>query len=125
MSTLIESINLGSVTLDIYDSGINHRFSDGVELWAEPQDTDQYRVTALDLGYGRDTLRQCIDHEIGHQLVGLLMGLGRSPTLWAVAHGQRYDYWRQEEAIVFALQRWCTASDTPMLDLAYSHMKGF
>lgn len=86
-------------------------FEDGSRVPAKPHDTDAYRATAADHGYGTDTWAMCLDHEIGHTICAQRNGLPYSPTLWAVAHGQPKHTsipgeMYAEEEMVLAWQRW-------------------
>lgn len=82
-------------------------FPDGTRVPASPEDTDAYRATARRLGYGDDTWRQCLEHEVLHTLVAeRVLFHAYSPTLWRVAHGEtRAAPVNLEEPIVFAAQR--------------------
>jgi hypothetical protein len=87
-------------------------FPDGTRVPAAPQDTDQYRATAAALGYGDDIWRLCREHEIAHTTLMQSLGLRYSPTLWAVAHGERGKIpnspgeMAAEEKLVLAYQEW-------------------
>lgn len=65
---------------------IRTTFSDGTNVPASPQDTDGYRKTARECGYGGDDpcWDLCRDHELAHTH---LAGREVSLTLWLVAHG--------------------------------------
>lgn len=87
-------------------------FPDGTKVPAAPQDTDDYRATAFRLGYGTDTWAMCREHELAHTELAELLGLPYSPTLWAVAHGEKRAIigapgeMQAEEDLVLAYQRW-------------------
>jgi hypothetical protein len=87
-------------------------FADGTRVPAAPQETDEYRATALALGYGGDVWRMCREHEIAHTTLMQSLGLMYSPTLWAVAHGNPKAIpgspgeMSAEENLVLAYQRW-------------------
>ena len=59
----------------------------GARIVAAVENTDAYRVTALRLGYGSDTLRMMREHEAGHAWLAHVIGLPESPTLRNVADG--------------------------------------
>jgi hypothetical protein len=79
-----------------------------------PQEGDEYRLHAEDLGYtGEDAAAQMSrEHELLHTfLADRLRDGGASPTLWAVAHGQTGEtapVWEQEEeeGLVLAFQQY-------------------
>jgi hypothetical protein len=87
------------------------RFADGSTLFAAPQDDDDYRDTARDLGYGDDTWSMTKDHELAHSwLASTLGGLPRSPTLWSAANPGKPGVLNrreqgEEETRVMAFQR--------------------
>jgi hypothetical protein len=87
-------------------------FADGTRVPAAPQETDEYRATALALGYGDDVWRMCREHEIAHTTLMQSLGLMYSPTLWAVAHGAHGTIPNSpgemgaEEELVLAYQKW-------------------
>jgi hypothetical protein len=88
-------------------------FRDGTRVTAVPENDDNYRRHAAELGYtGEDSVaRMSREHEILHTfLADRLRSGGASPTLWAVAHGQTGEVapvWEQEEeeGLVLAFQR--------------------
>ncbi|GAC1495954.1 MAG: hypothetical protein NVS1B6_00600 [Steroidobacteraceae bacterium] len=63
-------------------------FPDGATVPAAPQDTDEYRATAEDLGYGADTMRLCLEHEVLHTAIAELRGESFSQVLRDVADGK-------------------------------------
>jgi hypothetical protein len=66
-------------------------FRDGTRVTAVPQEGEEYRLHAQDLGYiGEDAAaRMSREHELLHTFLACrLRDGGASPTLWAVAHGQ-------------------------------------
>jgi hypothetical protein len=94
------------------DHYLETQFPDGTRVPAAPQDTDQYRATAMALGYGENTWRLCREHEIAHTTLMQALGLMYSPTLWAVAHGAHGQIpgspgeMAAEEKLVLAYQEW-------------------
>jgi hypothetical protein len=89
-------------------------FRDGTRVTAVPQEGEEYRLHAQDLGYiGEDAAaRMSREHELLHTFLACrLRDGGASPTLWAVAHGQTgtiAPVWEQEEeeALVLGFQRY-------------------
>lgn len=89
-------------------------YRDGTYVPAAPQDTEEYRQRARDLGYGENTWLMCVEHEICHTLLAMSQGRVVSPALWNVAHsippGQlEWD----EEAEVLEFQRKFNACRIP------------
>jgi len=81
-------------------------YHDGTRVTATPEDSDQYRANAVELGYGTDTASLSRDHEILHTFLAEALGYGSSPTLWAVAHnfeGAVALLWEQEEEETWTL----------------------
>ena len=75
-------------------------FTDGPTIGATPHDTDEYRERAQRLGYGDDTMRMCVYHEIFHTLVSEMVGLQWSPILRALATGKEAVDNREEDAVL-------------------------
>ena len=75
-------------------------YHDGTRVTATPQDSEEYRANAANLGYGTDTGSLSRDHEILHTFLAEALSGGASPTLWAVAHNFEVavaPIWEQEE----------------------------
>lgn len=82
-------------------------FADGAVCVAMP-DYSAQRETAQRLGYGADdeaVWRMTVDHDILHTTEAVKAGLPHSPTLWAVAHGEKYPGSRMEEWAVTQVQQ--------------------
>jgi len=78
---------------------------------AMAQDTEDYRKTASELGYGENLDLMCLHHEVAHTVLAEANGKPYSPTLWAVANNQEgdvatLDEQYEEESIVLAFQKW-------------------
>ncbi|MES2461977.1 MAG: hypothetical protein V4671_15440 [Armatimonadota bacterium] len=94
-------------------------FHDGTRVTAVPQEGDDYRSHAQDLGYSGECAAEQMsrEHEILHTfLADRLRNGGASPTLWAVAHGQTgvvAPVWEQEEeeGFVLAFQRFLNGQE--------------
>lgn len=88
-------------------------FPDGAFCPALFVDDDPARQHAAELGYGTDTRRMHIEHELSHTLLAEARGLPYSPTLRNVAvPGTTPDAERaDEEWLVFAFQRYVTRGD--------------
>jgi hypothetical protein len=109
-------IDLGQsrVRIDAESHWMETVFLDGSRCIATPLDTDAYREQAEALGYGADTWRYCVEHELFHTWVSLKMGRPRSIMLWDTAHtGGRG--WppggREEEQYVTGFQRWLNTGE--------------
>lgn len=82
------------------------RYPDGTEVHAHPQHGPEDEARAVALGYpGVGSMT--VEHDPLHTLLAVTLGLGVSPTLWAVAHGLPVDpvLAEAEEAMVLAAQR--------------------
>lgn len=83
--------------------------ANGGKVTAMPQDDDEYRQRARDLGYGEDTFAMSRDHEILHSRLAVMLGLDESPTMRGIVDhengGAFYEHWQEEEAAVLAIQR--------------------
>ena len=105
-------IRLGSVIVRVWpeDHYLETVFPDGTKVPAAPEDTDEARSLASDLGYGDDLWRMCLEHELLHTALLQRLGYEHSPTLWEVAHGNSKGIpgkpWamRGEEGLVLAYQ---------------------
>lgn len=109
---IVYRIGEASIHVDDGRCWLETVFFDGSRVPACPEDTDEYRATALRLGYGADTWSMCRDHELGHSWLAVSRGVGEfaarldySPTLWAVAHGGVFWDAVREEKVVLEWQR--------------------
>jgi hypothetical protein len=86
----VPTLRFGAVTF-MYDAktgfGVT-QFPDSAKLPAAPEDTEAYRATARELGYGDDVRRMCIEHEASHSFLAHAAGLPFSPTLYGEAVGR-------------------------------------
>ena len=85
------------------DSYVETVFPDGRVVPARPEDSDSYRETARECGYGENTFRMCLHHELLHAILAEAQGLPYSPTIRAVAEGR--DGSLEEESRVMQFQR--------------------
>jgi hypothetical protein len=76
-------------------------FPDGRTVPACPEDNDEYRKTAREHGYGEDTFRLSLHHELLHTMLAEFIGLSYSPTLRAVAEGREGDACEEEQVMRF------------------------
>lgn len=93
---------------------IETHYDDGSVAYGVPQDTDSYRQTARDLGYGDDTWLMTVEHELFHTALAECRGEHHSGSLWAQAHkpdGFEFDVTKmprkgqEEEERLFKIQR--------------------
>jgi hypothetical protein len=98
---------------------LEHVFEDGATVPATPEDNAAYRARAAANGYGADTWRQSLEHELSHTLIAEWLGHPYSRTLWRVAHAepQPPETWGVEEAVVMAFQQFCCGIRGDNLDL--------
>lgn len=90
----------------------------GARIVAAVENTDAYRVTALRLCYGSDTLRMMREHEAGHAWLAHVIGLPESPTLRNVADGLGDTALTGlEEDAVCCIQRFANAAGIRLSDV--------
>jgi hypothetical protein len=111
---------IGTAICQIGDDWCRTTMADGSEVVAMAEDTDAYRQTAADCGYGTDTDRLCIEHELIHSLLARWLGLSQSYTLTRIAHGNHIptDLTRAEEHVVLGIQAFANAMGVSIRDLA-------
>lgn len=82
--------------------------SGSIVIIGEPHDTDEYRLTAQELGYDDNTLSMCQDHDPLHVALCRWLGLSVSFSMLS-AVGKLHDDQEYlaiaEEAAVIAVQR--------------------
>jgi hypothetical protein len=74
------------VIVDSDNKRIETHYGDGSIAVGVPQDTDSYRQTARDLGYGDDTWLMTVEHELLHTALAEARDEHHSGSLWAQAH---------------------------------------
>lgn len=112
-------VTVGRTVIEIWPDSTRVTLPDGSQVTAAPEDSDAYRRCASDHGYGDDTHRLCVEHEVAHALVPHLLGLPESPTLRVVAQGAAADLVTGcEEHAVLAFQLFCNVTGTDLLALA-------
>lgn len=94
---------------------VSTHYDDGTVAYGVPHDTDAYRKTAVDLGYGDDVWAMTVDHELMHTALAEIRGEHHSGSLWAQAHkpsGFEFDptkdmprKGREEEERLFEFQK--------------------
>lgn len=105
-------MRFGTTTVDVLPHSTLITFSDGSTISGAPEDTDEYRDTALAYGYDEDTLQMCKDHEVMHIALCHWLGID-SPTMSLLRNGDD-DGLRAlnalEEAAVLAVQEFSRAA---------------
>lgn len=99
-------IRFGDTLVQRLVDGSRVVFADGARLDGFPIDDAGYRATALELGYGDDTLALCLDHDMTHVAMCHWLGID-SPALNQTCRGTASNGELQsaEEAAVLAIQR--------------------
>jgi hypothetical protein len=115
-------IRIGGTLIEIWSGNCARTtLPTGRVLMAAPQDNAAYRQRAIELGYGKDTFRMCVEHETAHTMIACALGLPYSQTLdkaaQAITGTALHD---REEAIILALQDFCNASGIDLLAAAES-----
>jgi hypothetical protein len=110
MTQIMKEIYFSNCVVRVYPENryLETVFDDGRIVPASPQDNDSYRQTAREYGYGEDTFRLCLHHEILHTLLAELRDEVYSPVLRAVAEGrtqENQDQWSQEEERVMKFHK--------------------
>lgn len=110
-------LTFGRTVVEIWDRDcVRTTLPDGAEVVAAPEPTASYRAKAEGLGYGADSMRMCVEHEVTHSALAAWLGLPESPTLGRVARGQGDSVLTGlEEDAVLALQRFANAAGVNLL----------
>lgn len=109
---------LGRTVFEVWPDSCRTILPDGASVAAAPQDTDAYRATAQRLGYGADTLRMSIEHDLLHIFLCDILGLNESPTLRRVANKTEENTISfLEEDMVIAVTRFCNQCGINIADL--------
>ncbi|MGD9613829.1 MAG: hypothetical protein AB7H90_01380 [Alphaproteobacteria bacterium] len=97
----------GSI-IEVLPTGSRVTLSTGEAVYGEPHDTESYRQTARDLGYGDDVLSMAKDHDPLHAWLAAALGLPDSPALRsAIGLEPASEVTAAEEQAVMAIQRFC------------------
>ncbi len=115
----MNTARLGSVTVDIGPDWTVTRIG-ALSVAAAPEDSPAYALLARQLGYGSDTARLCVDHELMHSAPSHWLGLEASPTLARVAvcpDAPATDVTRLEECAVLAVQAFARAVGVDLVGL--------
>lgn len=100
---------IGRVCVEVGERYTVTTFPDGRQLVADHAEQPGQAATAARLGYpSAEAMNR--DHDLAHSLLAHWLGLECSPTLHAVASGNRYPLSALEEDAVFAIQRFARAA---------------
>ncbi|WP_187260777.1 hypothetical protein [Pontibacter beigongshangensis] len=110
-------LQLGPVLVEIWHTTrhVRSTFPDGQMLGASPEDTDEYRYKAKELGYS-DTWEMRMHHELLHHLYMQELGFEYSKSLYAASKDMELhlDHYN-EEAEVLMVQKWLKTGDESVL----------
>jgi hypothetical protein len=109
---------IGSCAVTIAESETITSFKGGGLTAAFHEERTGQAATASSIGAPsvRDMNRT---HDLAHAMLANAMGFPYSPTLRALAtYGERYRYWREEEAAVLAFQTWAFAAGIDLVEVA-------
>lgn len=113
----MHSLSFGDTLVEVFTDSTRITFSDGSTIFGAPEDTDSYRSTAMQHGYGEDTLRLCQEHEVMHIALCHWLGI-HSPTMTLLRHGDDESLHQLnclEEAAVLAVQRFARAAGIDLI----------
>ena len=109
---------LGAVKVEIRDGYTLTTFPDGKTVNALHAEQPGQRETAGRLGFAT-AWEMNVSHDLAHSMLARWLGLPHSPTLHAVAHGDKAPkVWRREEQAVLALQAYAKALGVDLVKLA-------
>jgi hypothetical protein len=110
-------LRFGATTVEVYPDSTRIIFPDDAEIVGAPQDTDAYRATARQYGYGDDTLTLCQEHEVMH--IALTHWLGIESVTMRVLRGEAdvQALSDLEEAAVLAVQRFARAAGVNLIEV--------
>jgi hypothetical protein len=110
-------VYVGDATATINSDGIVLSWPDGTSVPGCPHDTDSYRETAEDYGYGPDTMALCVEHELTHGALGAWLGVP-SPVMLELRGSKVADpvVASREEAAVLAIQAYARAIGVDLTD---------
>jgi hypothetical protein len=109
----------GDAVVTLHEHGAIITWPDGTYVHGEPEDTDEYRSTAFEHGYGEDTLALCQEHELLHVALCYWMGVA-SPVMEHLRHLPQEmagaEIRQLEEAAVLAVQKFARAMNIDMVE---------
>lgn len=115
--TSIISVRLGQNAVLIGLESTATHFADGSVTEADHAAQPGQAKTAASIGYSSAEAMNR-EHDLAHSLLAHWLGLDYSPTLHAVANGQRSAIWEAEESAVLALQRFARAAGVDLVKRA-------
>ena len=115
----------GDAVVSIHGRGTVIAWPDGTFVPGEPEDTDEYRNTAFEHGYGSDTLALCQEHELLHVALCHWLGIS-SPVMEALRLSKSgemagAEIRTLEEAAVLAVQKFAKAMDIDLVEQMSQH----
>lgn len=111
-------LQFGDAVVAVHDWGTIIAWPDGTSVPGAPEDTDDYRKTAREHGYGDDTLSLCREHELMHVALCDWLGMS-SPVMENLRRGGGMagaEIRQMEEAAVLAVQRFARAMDVDLVE---------
>lgn len=105
------TLTFGHTRIEIDAASARTTMHDGKQIPAIPHDTQSYRATADRLGYGGETGRMCVEHELTHVALAHWLGLVESPVMRAIVESDGpSELLDLEEAAVMAIQAYANAA---------------
>jgi hypothetical protein len=92
-------------------------FADGRVCEADHEPQPGQHQQAKEMGFP-SALEMNRTHDLTHNLLAHVLGLGSSPTLYHVSRGQVFEHWRAEEAAVLAFQAYAQVLGINLQDVA-------
>jgi len=119
VTDLPPSLTFGDAIIAFPTWGTLITWSDGTFVSGAPENTDAYRKTAFDHGYGDDTLALCREHELLHLALCHWLGIP-SPVMEAMRNAPAEmpgaEIRALEETAVLAVQRFARAMAVDLMD---------
>lgn len=113
----ITRLTIGQNDIDIGPASTLTRFADGSTAYADHAAQPGQAERAAEIGYpSAEAMNR--EHDLTHSLLAHWLGLDYSPTLYAVANGQRSAIWQAEESAVLAIQQFARAAGVDLVKLA-------
>ena len=112
----VTTYRLGRATIEHDLSQTHTVFDDGAHVVALHAPQARQAETAAQ--HGLTVCGMNRTHDLAHSLLAVMLGLPASPTLEAVARGERWPHWHREEAAVLCLQGYAAALGISLEDVA-------
>lgn len=110
-------IRLGRTEILIGPGFTTTNFADISTAYADHTAQSGQAERAAEIGYpSAEAMNR--EHDVAHSLLAHWLGLDYSPTLYAIANGQRSAIWQEEESAVMALQRFARAAGVDLVKRA-------